>query len=603
MGSLFDVKINIARGANLVGGSSGGDFVQEVRAAAGIDRLIGEYVSLKTSGRKLKGLCPFHDEKTPSFTVDPEKGLFYCFGCQVGGDVFKFYMLHENAQFPDALRELAQRFGVPIPQHQGGSSGEQTRLREMHREAAAFFRSSLASGAGATASRYLARRGLGTDTVQHLKIGYAQDSWDALKSRLRQAGYREEELLKAGLTVPRKDGRGSYDRFRDRLMFPIEQAGGGVIGFGGRILGEGEPKYLNSPETPLFQKGRHFYGLSWSRDAIREADRVIIVEGYTDFASLWQAGVRNVVAVLGTSFTPEHARLLARYTHRAVINFDADRAGRSAADRAVTVLMEHDFELRVLELPDGQDPDGHVRAAGAEAYLKLAAGAPSFIEYVISSACAGRDITTPEAKAQAVADILPRLADLNNRVLLAAAMARIAQRLDLKEADLRAEFRRVAPALRRGEAPPAPARPRPARNCTLAERQLMQLLLTCSDVRREVAATAREEELRDLPAGQIIMVLLNQERAGHEVTVEGLQALLEKEDQARLLAAVMEDFPGLVAADWEESWRIIQKENLEKESRILQRQLAQSMEEGGDTTDVERLLRRKLEVRRLIETL
>lgn len=586
-----------------MGGSSREDFVQEVRAAAGIDRLIGDYVSLKTSGHKLKGLCPFHDEKTPSFTVDPEKGLFYCFGCRVGGDVFKFYMLHENAEFPDALQELAHRFGVPIPQHRGGNSGEQTRLREMHREAVAFFRTSLASGAGAAARRYLAGRGLDAETVQFLKVGYAPDSWDALKSRLRQAGYREDELLKSGLTVPRKDGRGSYDRFRNRLMFPIEQAGGGVIGFGGRILGEGEPKYLNSPETPIFQKGRHFYGLSWSRDAIREADRVIIVEGYTDFAALWQAGVRNVVAVLGTSFTPEHARLLARYTHKAVINFDADRAGRSAADRAVTVLMERDFELRVLELPSGQDPDGHVRAAGANAYLELVACAPTFIEYLISSACVGRDMRTPEAKAQAVADILPRLVEVKNRVLLAAAMARIAQHLDLREADLRAEFRRVAPALRRGGAPPAPVRSQPERNCTLAERQLMHLLLTSADVRREVAATAREEELRDLTAGHIITVVLNQERAGHEVTVEGLQTLLETEDQARLLAAVMEDFPGLVADDWEESWRIIRKEHLEKESRILQRQLRQSMEEGGDTTGVERLLRRKLEVRRLIETL
>ena len=587
-----------------MGGSPRDDFVHSVRAAADIDRLVGEYVPLKTNGRKLKGLCPFHEEKTPSFTVDPDKGLFYCFGCRAGGDVFEFYMRHEKVDFPDALRELAQRFGVPIPQRRGGATGgEHQRLGEMHREAAAFYRSALAGPAGAAARNYLKRRGFDDQTVQTLKIGYAPESWDALKGSLRRAGYREDEILKSGLTVARKDGNGSYDRFRDRLMFPIEQAGGGVIAFGGRILGDGEPKYLNSPETPLFHKGRHFYGLSWSREAIREADQVIVVEGYTDFAALWQAGIRNVVAVLGTGFTLEHVKLLARYTRRVVINFDADRAGRDAADRAVVALMDGEFELKVMELPAGEDPDGFLRKSGAEAYLEQVSRAPAFVEHVVARACEGRNLSSPEAKAQAVGEILPRLTGLQNRILVASALARIADRLDLDEADVRAEYRRVMPALRRGEVAPVRSRPRRARSCSLAERQLLHLLMAHAGVRREFAAVAREEELRDLAVGTIVVAVLNQERAGHAVDVESMKTLLAEEERARMLEAVLDDFPGLGPSDWEESWRVLRRENLEKESRILQGQLARGMEDGAEATDVDALLRRKLEVRREIEAL
>ena len=588
-----------------MGGSSRDEFVQDVRAAADIERLIGDFVVLKGAGHKLKGLCPFHNEKTPSFTVDRDKGLFYCFGCQVGGDIFKFYMLHEKVEFPDALREIARRFGVPIPQRgrDGGPAGEHSRLSDMHRQAAALFCSALASPAGAAARAYLADRGFTEETISELQLGYAPDSWDALKSRLRQAGFSEDEILKAGLTVARKEGNGSYDRFRDRLMFPILQASGGTIGFGGRILGEGEPKYLNSPETPLFHKGRHFYGLNWSRDAIRQAEQVIIVEGYTDFAALWQAGVRHVVAVLGTGFTAEHARLLARYSRRVVINFDGDRAGRTAADRAVAVLMEHEFDLRVLELPSGEDPDGFIRSAGAEAYLQCAAEAPAFVDHVIQRACDGQDMTSPEAKSRAVSVILPRLAHLQNRVLLASALSRIADRLDLKENDVRAEFRRVAPALRRGEAAPEQIRRPETRLATLAERQLIHLLLTYGTVRDEFTAVAREEELQDLATGHIIAAILSQQRGGHTVSVDGLQGLLGDEDKSRLMAAVMEDYPGLAADDWKPSWHAIRRDHLEKESRILQRQLSRGMEEGADGTAVDNLLRRKLEVRRMIEAL
>jgi DNA primase len=260
--------------------------------------------------------------------------------------------------------------------------------------------------------------------------------------------------------------------------------------------------------------------------------------------------------------------------------------------------MESDFELKVLELPAGEDPDGFLRKAGAEAYREQVSKAPAFVEHIVSRACAERDLSSPEAKARAVGEILPRLTGLQNRVLVASALARIADRLDLNEADVRAEYRRVMPALRRGEEAPARRRQRPSRSSSLAERQLIHLLLAHAGVRRDFATVAREEELQDLATGPIMVAVLNQERAGHPVNVESLKTLLASEERARMLEAVLDDFPGLVAGDWEEAWRVLRKENLEKESRILQRQLA-----SAEAMDVDALLRRKLEVRREIEAL
>ncbi len=588
-----------------MGGLSRGDFVQDVRAAADIARLVSEYVSLKKAGRKLKGLCPFHNEKTPSFTVDPDKQLFFCFGCRTGGDIFKFYMLTEKVEFPDALRQLAVRHGVPIPRHAGGEGSETARVLEMHREAAAFYRATLASPQGAAARAYLERRGLGAETVKALGIGHAPDGWDGLKSRLRRAGFREEEIVRSGLAVERRGGGGSYDRFRNRLMFPIERVGGGIIGFGGRTLGDDEPKYLNSPETPVFHKGRHLYGLSWSREAIREAGVAILVEGYTDFAALWQAGIQNVAAVLGTGFTPEHGRLLGRFTSRAVINFDADRAGRDAADRAVSVLLEQDYDLQVLELPDGQDPDDFIVAHGAEAYRELAAGAPSFVEALLVRAAEGKDLSTPEGKARAAGEVLPRLAAVGNRVLRAAALSRVADRLDLPEEAVREEFRRIAPARRADEPPPPPARARqrPSRRITEAERRLLYLALNDAAARDRLLASAREEDFQGFACQRLFAAVLDQQRGGHPVTVEALEGIVETEDRERLLEIALGDFPGLVAADWEACWNALRREKLEEESRRLQRLLQQGTEETGQAAQIDELLRRKLELRRQIDAL
>lgn len=586
-----------------MGGSPQDDFVQAVRDAIDVARVISEHVNLKRSGRKLKGLCPFHSEKTPSFVVDPDKQLFYCFGCQTGGDAFKFVMLTERLEFPDALRHLASRFGVPVPRHSRRDRGEGARLLDMHGEAAALYRRALASPAGAKARAYLESRGLGRETVERLGLGYAPAGWDNLRNHLRGRGYKDEEIIRSGLAVARRQGSGCYDRFRDRLVFPIERLGGGIIGFGGRCLGDDEPKYLNSSDSPIFNKGRHLYGLAASREAIREQDEALIVEGYMDFASLWQAGVRNVVAILGTGLTPEHARLLGRFTRRAVLNFDPDRAGRQAAERAIPVLLASDYEVRVLDLPEGMDPDDVVRREGADAFRARVAASRSFIDFLIDRATASVDLSRPEAKARAVAGVLPRIADLENRVLQAGALARVAERFGLPEDVVHTEFRRTMPGARRDASPAGSPENAAVRAGTPAERRLLHLLLYEPELRGRLLAEAVEEDFSGLATERILSALLGLHRGGHDVSVEALQGLLPGRDQTLLMQIAMEEFPGLDAGEGDACWKALRRERLERESRRLQRQLQQDVESPVDGARTDELLRRKLALRRMIDAL
>lgn len=587
-----------------VGSATQDGFVQAVRDAVDIERVISEHVNLRRSGRKLKGLCPFHTEKTPSFVVDPEKQLFYCFGCQVGGDTFKFVMLTERFEFPEALRHLASQFGVPVPQHERRDRGENARLLDMHNDAAALYRRTLSAAVGAPARAYLEARGLDQDTVSQLGLGFAPPGWDHLRDHLRSRGYKDEELVRAGLAVPRRQGSGCYDRFRDRLVFPIERLGGGIIGFGGRCLGDDEPKYLNSPDSPIFNKGRHLYGLAVTREAIREADEALIVEGYMDLAALWQAGVRNAVAVLGTGFTPEHARLLGRFTRRVVLAFDPDRAGRQAAERAIPVLLRHDHEVRVLDLPEGKDPDDVVREEGAEAFHRRVAASRGCIDFFIDRAAANLDLSRPEIKARAVSSVLPQIADLGNRVLQAAALARVADHFDLPEDVVHAEFHRLAAAVghRASSAPPLPV-PHPVRAGAPAERRLLHLLIYEPELRGRLLTGASEADFAGLATERLFGVLLAQHRGGLPVSVEALQGLLPETEQTLLIEIAMEEFPGLDAGEGDACWKALRRERLERESHRLQRQLQVDDPGPAGGARLDDMLRRKLALRREIDAL
>jgi DNA primase len=395
-------------------------FIDDVRLQANIVQVVQEYVPLKRVGATYKGLCPFHSEKTPSFHVVPDKGFFHCFGCGVGGDVFKFLELHEKVGFQDAVKMLAQKFGLSLPEAAEGSGDDASRdagLREallkVHEVAAEYFREQLASPAGARARQQLAERGVSAKTVEQLGLGYAPASREGLKTRLFKHGFAQGPLVQSGLIVARDNGE-VVDRFRNRLMVPICREGGSVIAFGGRSMDADQmPKYLNSPETPIYSKGRTLYGLNITKTAIRKLGFVVLVEGYFDFAQVFQADAAPVVATCGTALTPQQAHLLRRFTSKVVLSFDPDAAGQGAAARSCEILVKEGFEVNVVVLDKGEDPDTFIRKKGAEAYRARLRGSRPYLEYVINREAGEVDLRSADGrnrfidKMRVFAELLP----------------------------------------------------------------------------------------------------------------------------------------------------------------------------------------------------
>lgn len=460
------------------------DFVETVRQAGDIVQLISDYVPLKKAGTRYKGLCPFHQEKSPSFSVDSDRQLFYCFGCQTGGDIFRFVQLYEKLEFPEALEFLARRWGVPIPQRDARSAkvaSERERLLQLLADAQDWFRKQLADPeAGSFARDYIARRGLSTETVEALQVGCVPDGWRGLVGYLATRRFTQPEIVRAGLAMERKEGGGVYDRFRNRLIFPIADVQGRVVAFGGRTLGDDRAKYINSPETPVYTKGDHLYGLDRAKEAIRREGRVIVVEGYLDLAAVREAGCANVVASLGTAFTPNQARLLSRYTQRVVFSFDGDAAGAGATAKSLDLLLERGFEVRVVELPEGQDPDDFIGEAGADAYAARVLQAPVYLEFLIRRELRDGVPSGASEKVAAVNAVLPHVARLGNSIERATWIERIADAFDIDEAlivqELRTAARTAQPAVR---VPVAPHRAR----LKDAERLLVSLLLRSEQAR------------------------------------------------------------------------------------------------------------------------
>jgi DNA primase len=387
------------------------NFAETVRNSADIVRVVSEYVALKGQGSTLKALCPFHSEKTPSFSVHREKQLFHCFGCSVGGDVFKFIMLAEKVSFPESVRIVAEKSGIPIPAFSSADEKrveEQKQLLTLYERAAAYFRSALSSEPASAARQVLDRRTVSPAFAEKFQLGYAPVSGllGALKPK---------DPVGCGLFL-RSDRGEIYDRFRHRLMFPIWSERGKTIAFGGRALGDVEPKYLNSPETPLYSKSYVLYASHLARDAAQKAGRLVVVEGYFDCLSLHQAGINNVVASCGTSLTHQQVSLIARYVPEVVMNYDPDAAGRNAMKRSIDLLLAKSLRIRVLNLPGGLDPDDFVRKEGGEVYQRLLASAPHFWQYLVSESMRQYDIGDPSMKAAAVRDVLQSVSKIQDRV-------------------------------------------------------------------------------------------------------------------------------------------------------------------------------------------
>jgi DNA primase len=448
------------------------DFAGTVQESADIVRVISDYgVTLKGAGSQLKALCPFHSEKTPSFSVHRDKRLFHCFGCGVGGSVFQFVMLIERVEFPEALRIVAEKCGIPIPTDGTGADRrgeERKQLLDLYSQAAAFYRSKLNDPEAVQARQALAKRQVNAASLDRFQLGYAPNSG------LMQATRTKIDPASTGLFHKNESGE-VYDRFRRRLMFPIWDERGRTIAFGGRALGDAEPKYLNSPESPLYSKSHVLYALHLARDTARKAGRIVVVEGYFDCLSLHQNGIENVVASCGTSLTPQQIGLAARYVPEVVMNYDPDTAGQNAIRRSIDLLLEKGLRVRVLKLPGSLDPDDFVRREGAEVYKRLLDGAPWFWQYLMTDAASRFDLDEPSMKAAAVKEVMDHVAKIQDRVEQLEVAKSVAQGFKLPEGlilerlQLKGRASDLAP-LRRPGAPP------PAKRLGSAERQLIQAL-------------------------------------------------------------------------------------------------------------------------------
>ncbi|HEY8551752.1 MAG TPA: DNA primase [Vicinamibacterales bacterium] len=570
-------------------------FLDSLRDQADIVQVVQEYVSLRRVGNSYKGLCPFHAEKTPSFHVDRDRGFFHCFGCGVGGNVFKFLELQERVSFPEAVKMVAHRFGVPLPELQDarpdpGADAEREGLLKAHELAVAFYRDVLASPAGRKGRELIERRGLRPDIVERLGLGFAPPGRDALLSYLRQKGIPAKIAVRSGLVVER-DGR-LFDRFWNRLMIPIARESGSVIAFGGRAMEADQvPKYLNSPETPIYSKSRTLYGLNLTKHDIRRQGRAVLVEGYFDFALALQAGVTDVVATCGTALTQQQVQLLRRFASRAVLSFDPDAAGQGAAVKSCDLLVREGFDVGVALLPPGKDPDLVVREQGAEAYQALIGGARPYLDFLIERAAAAHDTSTSSGRLAFLNALLPVAAGIPEAAARDQFADRLAVRAGISEDVVRQEIRRAAVARQPSV---SPRRLVPAAEMTPAERDLLAQLLTGAD---EVALAVLELEPADL-VGLASRPLLEAAMAVARADAQALPTLLmgrlTEEETALLTGLAARTTRPAPAAD---CVRTLKQKRHDRERQELQRRIDALQQNGPavDAAELEELLVRKMQ--------
>jgi DNA primase len=573
-----------------------GSTADKVKQQADIVRVVGEYVRLKKTGKDFSGLCPFHQEKTPSFTVSPIKQIFYCFGCGKGGDIFNFVMEMERCEFPDALRLVAEKCGISIPKPKPSSPAERTQstvrttLVEMHREAQTFFVKQLQGTAEGKLSRaYLEDRGLDKATIERFGIGYAPSGGDALVRHLK-GKYTEKLLVESGLASRGEGGR-IFDRFRRRITFPIANESGKIVAFGCRALGDDQPKYLNSPETPIYSKSNVLYHLDRAKEALRRSDFAVLVEGYMDAIAVARAGISNVVASCGTSLAEPQIKLLGRFTKRVIVNYDPDNAGQAATERSIAILLEQDFEVRVLALPGKADPDKFIREQGADAYMKLLKESPPYVDYLIARA-RQMDMSTAEGKLRAVNFLLPYVQKIPNRILRSEWATRIAQQLRLDEPVLRASLSKAA-AERRSEVKTKPELV--GRAAKPVERRLIRMLAEGEGFRGELAQQLQQGQLYlGLETERIFVALLAASLSGQGVQATEIATALDERDRRLLYEILFEETSELT---WEEAESCVDA----LRHRQAERQLAdvqRSIEANPAAPEMRDLLQRKQELMR-----
>ena len=567
------------------------DILQRIRDATDIVDLISEHVQLVKKGRNYSGLCPFHDEKTPSFSVDPDRQFYHCFGCGVGGNAFKFIQEIDRVTFVEAVKFLAERTGIALPERSGPSREEDAATDELYRAndlAQKYFHHLLLNDdVGASARTYLQTRRLSGDTIERFGLGYAPPEWDALLKVAGRRGLSPQILERAGLALQSSKSSGHYDRFRDRIAFPIANLSNRTIAFGARALQpDQEPKYLNSPETSIYQKGRVLYGLSETRDVIRRQDAVLVVEGYMDLISLAQIGIQHVVATSGTALTEDHCRLLARFARQVVLLFDGDAAGSTAAMRALEVLLSTGLDVRVVSLPSEHDPDTFVQKHGPDALLKRAENAQSVLDFYLEQLAQQYDLSSVEGKGRAVETFKPLIAKLNKpqeavrRDLL---LREVAQRLSVDEQALRHEVQASVghrPASRRegSEPPPTTAAPDPPRH----ELEFIGLLLNFPQFIPQTAQEFVPNSLSDARTQALCRTLFDHHAHGKAIDLGMIMSELADDALARLAAQCAAQ--GFDEEQVERQWRdyllYFQKSALQKRIDNARQALATASDDG-----------------------
>ena len=598
--------------------------ITEIRERVDMLELVGAKVQLKRSGKNWKGICPFHTEKTPSFYVYPESGNYVCFSCGEKGDAFTWLQKTEGMDFPDALEQLAARAGVTLQRgtvRDPGRDEERERVFAVNEEAATFFANVLLSGTtGEAGRRYVAERGLTRETVERFALGFAPDSWDALLKHLVSRGHREELLAEAGLLTERDDGR-RYDRFRGRLIFPIRNRDGKIVGFGGRALGDARPKYLNTAQTTVFDKSANLYAIDLAKEAIRKADTAVIVEGYVDAIMAHQVGHANVVASMGTALTEAQVGLLKRLTARIVLALDSDAAGQAAMLRGIETMrgaLDYDevavvdprqlvrfekklnTEILVLTLPEGKDPDEFLRARPGD-WPALVGGAEPLLDFVMRAVVGGLDLSDPKAKSGAVGQLAPLIRELPDNIQQAHYTGLLARMLHLGEEVIASEIRRlglVRPArgagsgLSRGVPGGSDAAPaQPAPQAPSREDHLLSLLLTNPDAAHDVAAEIAPDDFTDAADRALWAATLPAISADPRLRTDDLLTTIGdpslRESAEKLVAISVErlgSFPGPVRQEIRDTLKLLRQEANKAQIGRLQTAIGEAAQEGDAET-------------------
>lgn len=523
-------------------------FIDELKTRADLVRIIEPYAPLKKKGANWMACCPFHQEKSPSFSVNPAKGFYKCFGCGKGGTAFNFLMEMEGLSFPEAVERVAEISGVPLPERVDDRQFQQSKKRreekkqlseqvvELNKIALEFWEAGLAAkNKKAKAAReYLKERGISDEIQKQFRIGFSPDSWDSLLNHLKGKGADEALIEQSGLVSVNEEKDRVFDRFRGRIMFPVLDVNGDPIAFGARAMGDDQPKYLNSPETPAYVKGQHLYGLFQSKEAIRQKKFAILVEGYLDLIALYQFDITNVAASLGTAFTPEQSRLLSRFTKKVVINYDGDSAGINAARRAVEELLPNDFEIKVLVLPDGQDPDDFVRANGTEAYNEARGRAVPFLNFTLDAAVTGRSLSNPKQKAEAIEDVMPVLSAIKNPIQKRESFDQSMDFFRIEDQGLKRDLWHAVKSGHKTDAGQVRKQARRAAQVkiTVAEQHLLELMAHDAELRQRIMPVLEESDYESLATATIFRAMYSIDANGFELNLETLLERLPDDELA-----------------------------------------------------------------------